>query len=37
MQLISYESVHQGYIVMGEHVGNVFSDGKTLKQHQARE
>lgn len=37
MQLISYESVHQGYIVMGEHVGNASSDGKTLKQHKARE
>ena len=31
MQLITYEPVHHGYLVMGERVGNAFSDGKTLK------
>ncbi len=31
MQLISYEPVHHGYLVMGEHVGNAFADGKRLK------
>lgn len=31
MQLISYEPVHHGYLVMGERVGNAFSDGKRLK------
>lgn len=31
MQLISYEPVHHGYLIMGERVGNAFSDGKTLK------
>ncbi len=31
MQLITYEPVHHGYLVMGERVGNAFSDGKILK------
>lgn len=31
MQLISYEPVHHGYLVMGERVGNAFADGKKLK------
>ncbi len=31
MQLITYEPVRHGYLVMGERVGNAFSDGKTLK------
>lgn len=31
MQLITYEPVHHGYLIMGERVGNAFSDGKTLK------
>ena len=31
MQLISYEPVHHGYLVMGERVGNAFADGKRLK------
>lgn len=31
MHLITYEPVHHGYLVMGERVGNAFSDGKTLK------
>ena len=31
MQLITYEPVHHGYHVIGERVGNAFSDGKTLK------
>ncbi len=31
MQLITYEPVHHGYLVMGARVGNAFSDGKTLK------
>lgn len=31
MQLISYEPVHHRYLLMGERVGNAFSDGKTLK------
>ena len=30
MQLISYEPVHHGYHVIGERVGNAFSDGKTI-------
>ena len=32
MQLIAYEPVHHGYLVMGERVGNAFADGKRLKQ-----
>lgn len=31
MNLITYEPVHHGYIVLGERVGNAFSDGKKLK------
>lgn len=31
MQLITYEPVHHGYLVLGERVGNAFSDGKQLK------
>ena len=31
MQLIAYEPVHHGYLVMGERVGNSFADGKRLK------
>lgn len=31
MQLITYEPVHHGYVVLGERVGNAFSDGKKLK------
>lgn len=31
MQLITYEPVHHGYHVIGERVGNAFSDGKQLK------
>ena len=31
MQLISYEPVHHGYLVMGERIGNAFADGKRLK------
>ena len=31
MQLITYEPVNHGYLVMGERVGNAFADGKVLK------
>ena len=31
MNLITYEPVHHGYLVLGERVGNAFSDGKKLK------
>ena len=31
MQLITFEPVHHGYHVMGERVGNAFSDGRKLK------
>lgn len=31
MHLITYEPVHHGYVVLGERVGNAFSDGKKLK------
>ncbi len=31
MQLITYDPVHHGYIVLGQRVGNAFSDGKNLK------
>lgn len=31
MQLITYEPVHHGYLVLGDRVGNAFSDGKQLK------
>lgn len=31
MQLITYEPVRHGYLVMGERVGKAFADGKKLK------
>ena len=31
IQLITYEPVHHGYVVLGERVGNAFADGKKLK------
>jgi len=31
MNLITYEPVHHGYLVLGERVGSAFSDGKKLK------
>ena len=31
MQLITYEPVHHGYLVLGVRVGNAFADGKALK------
>ena len=31
MQLITYEPVHHGYLVLGDRVGNAFADGKSLK------
>ncbi len=31
MQLITYEPVHHGYVVLGERVGNAFVEGKKLK------
>ena len=31
MQLITFEPVHHGYYVIGERVGNAFSDGRKLK------
>ncbi len=31
MQLISYEPVHHGYLLLSERVGNAFLDGKMLK------
>ena len=31
MQLITYDSVHHGYISLGQRVGNAFADGKKLK------
>lgn len=31
MQLITFDPVHNGYIALGERVGNAFSDGKALK------
>ena len=31
MNLITYEPVHHGYVVLGERVGDAFSDGKKLK------
>ena len=31
MQLITYEPVRHGYLVLGERVGNAFADGKSLK------
>lgn len=31
MELITYDPIHHGYIVLGNRVGNAFSDGKQLK------
>ena len=31
MQLITFDPVHNGYIALGEKVGNAFSDGNALK------
>ena len=31
MQLITYEPVHHGYLILGGRVGNAFADGKVLK------
>lgn len=31
MQLITFDPVHNGYIVLGQRVGNAFSDGRKLK------
>ena len=31
MKLITFAPVHNGYIALGEKVGNAFSDGKNLK------
>ena len=31
MQLITYEPVHHGYLILGERVGNAFADGIVLK------
>lgn len=31
MQLISYDPVHHGYMLVGERIGNAFADGKKLK------
>ncbi len=31
MQLITYEPVHYGYLVMGERAGNAFEDGRVLQ------
>lgn len=31
MNLITYEPVRHGYLVLGERVGNAFADGKVLK------
>lgn len=31
MRLITFDPVHNGYIVLGERVGNAFADGKKLK------
>ena len=31
MNLITYEPVRHGYLVLGERVGNAFSDGKKFK------
>lgn len=32
MKLITFDPIHNGYIALGERIGNVFSDGKQLKQ-----
>lgn len=31
MELITYEPVHHGYLLLGQRVGNAFADGKKLK------
>ena len=31
MELITYEPIRHGYVVLGERIGNAFSDGKQLK------
>lgn len=31
MKLITFDPIHNGYIALGEKVGNAFSDGKSLK------
>ena len=31
MELITYDSVHHGYISLGQRIGNAFSDGKKVK------
>ena len=31
MELVTFDPVHNGYIALGERVGNAFSDGKKLK------
>lgn len=31
MQLIAYDPVHHGYMLVGERIGNAFADGKKLK------
>lgn len=31
MELITFDPIHNGYIVLGHRVGNAFSDGKALK------
>ncbi|WP_279159527.1 flavin reductase family protein [Muribaculum intestinale] len=31
MRLITFDPIHNGYIALGEKVGNAFSDGKALK------
>ena len=31
MKLITFDPIHNGYVAMGEKVGNAFSDGKKLK------
>lgn len=31
MRLITFDPVHNGYVALGERVGNAFSDGKELK------
>ncbi|MBQ8672636.1 MAG: flavin reductase [Bacteroides sp.] len=31
MQLITYEPIHHGYHILGERIGNAFTDGKSIK------
>ena len=33
MHLISFDPIHNGYMEMGQRVGNAFADGNKLKQH----